>query len=98
MTGIFPSVVSLGGFSSAVVTVNQTAFVLSFKNLLTEATATYRISVSKIVSYNDGLIPAIANTTPAGLSSFVVFFAVNYKQSARSFSKHANKFRQSVLI
>ncbi|PYU66598.1 MAG: hypothetical protein DMG49_21565 [Acidobacteria bacterium] len=78
MTGIFPSVVSLGGFSSAVVTVNQTAFVLSFENLLTEAPATYGVPISKIVSDNDGLIPALANTAPAGLSSFVVFFAVNY--------------------
>jgi len=79
MPGIFPSVVSLGGFSSAAVTVNQTAFVLSFENLLTEATATYRISVSKVVSFNDRFIPALANTAPASLAALVIFFAVNYQ-------------------
>jgi len=50
MPGIFPGVVSLGGFSSAVVTVNQAALVLPFENLLAEATATHGISISKITS------------------------------------------------
>jgi len=50
MPGILPKKISLGSFPSAVVTVNQAAFVLPLENLLAEATATHIISISKITS------------------------------------------------
>jgi len=79
MPGIFPSGVNPGTFPPASVTVRQTAFVLPFENLSAEAPATYSCPVAKVVSFNDGLIPALANTTPASLAALVIFFAVNYQ-------------------
>ena len=78
MPGIFPSCILRTSFIPASIAMEKTSFVLLFYGFLLETTATHGIAVSKIVTYNDGLIPAFAHTPPPGLSSFVVFFAVNY--------------------
>jgi len=52
-------------------------FVLFFYGLFLEATATYGVPISQVVSYNDGLIPALANTTPTRLAPLVIFFPVD---------------------